>query len=178
MPVNPVFRAEAVRQVRETLAHAHNYSPNDERAIQFAVFNEILRIMTPLGWRLRILLDFVGTLTVAIGGAGLANIMPVSATQRARENGKLKSIGATSRSILFQFLLEAMADCHPGRRDWCGLRARSDCHSTDATAVQFKDTSGTGDIHLQSSQFAGMTSPLLLEFVGLIAGLLPAIKGA
>jgi len=38
--------------------------------------------------------------------------------------------------------------------------------------------SGSGDIHLQISQFAVMTSTLLLEFVGLIAGLLPAIKAA
>ena len=42
----------------------------------------------------------------------------------------------------------------------------------------FKDTSGVGDIHLQISRFAVLTSTLLLEFVGLIAGLLPAIKAA
>ena len=62
-----------------------------------------------MGTALQILLGFVGTLTLAIGGIGLANIMLVSVTQRAREIGMLKSIGATSRSILFQFLLEAMA---------------------------------------------------------------------
>src|ERR1039458_6340362 len=73
------------------------------------VFNEFLRIVDSMGTALQILLGFVGTLTLAIGGIGLANIMLVSVTQRAREIGMLKSIGATSRSILFQFLLEAMA---------------------------------------------------------------------
>ena len=42
----------------------------------------------------------------------------------------------------------------------------------------FKDTSGTGDIHLHISQFAVLTSTLMLEVVGLIAGLLPAIKAS
>ena len=51
MPVNPLFRAEAVRQVRETLARVHNFSPNDERAVRVIVFNEFLRIGTQWGWR-------------------------------------------------------------------------------------------------------------------------------
>ena len=95
--------------MRETLARVHNFSPNDERAVQIFVFNEFLRMVDTMGIALRILLGFIGTLTLAIGGVGLANIMLVSVTQRTREIGVLKSIGATSRSILFQFLLEAMA---------------------------------------------------------------------
>jgi putative ABC transport system permease protein len=42
----------------------------------------------------------------------------------------------------------------------------------------FKDTSGAGDIHLRLSMFAVVTSTLLLETVGLVAGLLPAIRAA
>jgi len=42
----------------------------------------------------------------------------------------------------------------------------------------FKDTSGAGDIHLQISTAAVLTSTILLESVGLIAGLLPAIKAS
>src|ERR1039458_5489153 len=72
------------------------------------VFNEFLRIVDSMGTALQILLGF-GDAEFAIGGIGLANIMLVSVTQRAREIGMLKSIGATSRSILFQFLLEATA---------------------------------------------------------------------
>jgi putative ABC transport system permease protein len=179
-PVNPIFRAEAVRQVRETLARVHNFASNDERAVQILVFNEFLRMVDTMGAALQILLGFIGTLTLAIGGVGLANIMLVSVTQRTREIGVLKSIGATSRSILFQFLLEAMAIVTVG-----GLLGVAFGYGVTATLQTlpllgplFKDTSGTGDIHLHISQFAVMTSTLLLEFVGLIAGLLPAIKAA
>ncbi len=42
----------------------------------------------------------------------------------------------------------------------------------------FQDTSGSGDIHLQISRFAIVASTVLLETVGLVAGLLPAIKAA
>ena len=42
----------------------------------------------------------------------------------------------------------------------------------------FKDDSGTGDIHLRLSQFAVVTSTVVLEMIGLIAGLLPALKAS
>ena len=180
MPVNPIFRAEAVRQVRETLARVHNFSPNDERAVQILVFNEFLRIVDTMGMALQILLGFVGTLTLAIGGVGLANIMLVSVTQRTREIGVLKSIGATSGSILFQFLLEAMAIVTAGGLIGVaiGYGVTAALQTLPLLGPLFKDTSGVGDIHLQISRFAVLTSTLLLEFVGLIAGLLPAIKAA
>ena len=122
-PANPIFREEAVRQVRETLARIHNFSPNDERAVQIIVFNEFMRMIDTMGIALRVLLGFVGTLTLAIGGVGLANIMLVSVTQRTREIGVLKSIGATRRSILAQFLLEAIAIVTARRRARRVLRA-------------------------------------------------------
>jgi putative ABC transport system permease protein len=108
-PANPVFRAQAVKQVQETMARLHNFAPSDERAIRVFIFNESMKLIDNMGIALRLLLGFVGTLTLAIGGVGLANIMLVSVTERTREIGVLKSLGATKRAILGQFLLEATA---------------------------------------------------------------------
>jgi putative ABC transport system permease protein len=180
MPANPIFRAEALHQVREVLARAHNYSPNDARAVPAVVFNEFMRMIETMSLALRVLLGFVGALTLAIGGVGLANIMLVSVTQRTREIGVLKSLGATRRSILWQFLLEAMAIVTFGGILGIlgGYAVTTTLQTLPLLGPLFKDTSGAGDIHLEISRFAVITSTLLLEVVGLIAGLLPAVKAA
>jgi putative ABC transport system permease protein len=180
MPANPVFREQAVQQVRDALGRLHNFPGNDERAVRIFVFNESMRLVDTMGIALRLLLGFVGALTLAIGGVGLANIMLVSVTQRTREIGVLKSVGATRRSILAQFLLEAMAIVTAG--GVIGIVAGWSITTLLGTlpllGPLFKDTSGQGDVHLNLSLFAVVTSTAMLETVGLIAGLLPAIKAA
>jgi putative ABC transport system permease protein len=179
-PVNPEFREQCLRQMRDTLARLHNHSPRDERAVRTVVFSEFERLVDTMGIALRLLLGFIGSLTLAIGGVGLANIMLVSVTQRTREIGILKAIGATRRSILAQFLLEAMTIVTGGGA--LGVAAGWGLTSLIGTlpllGPLFKDTSGTGDLHLQISTAAVLTSTILLESVGLIAGLLPAIKAS
>jgi putative ABC transport system permease protein len=179
-PVNPEFREQCLRQMRDTLARLHNHSPRDERAVRAIVFSEFERLVDTMGIALRLLLGFIGSLTLAIGGVGLANIMLVSVTQRTREIGILKAIGATRRSILAQFLLEAMTIVTAGGA--LGVAAGWGLTSLIGTlpllGPLFKDTSGAGDLHLQISTAAVLTSTILLESVGLIAGLLPAIKAS
>ena len=180
MPANPVFREEALRQVRETMARLHNFSPNDERAVRTIVFNEYIRMVDTMGIALRVLLGFIGTLTLAIGGVGLANIMLVSVTQRTREIGMLKSIGATRRAILAQFLLEAVAIVTVGGIIGvaAGWAVTAVLGSLPLLGPLFHQTNGAGDIRLRISTFAVITTTALLESIGLIAGLLPAIKAA
>jgi putative ABC transport system permease protein len=180
MPANPVFREKAVQQMKELLSRIHHFSPNDERALRVYVFNEYMRLVDTMGIALRLLLAFIGTLTLAIGSVGLANIMLVSVTQRTREIGILKSIGATRRAILAQFLLEAMVLVTVGGVVGiiAGWAVTSYLGTLSLLGPIFKDTSGAGDIHLKVSLFSILTSVLLLEIVGLIAGLLPAIKAS
>ena len=180
MPANPVFREQTVRQVRETLGRQHNFSSNDERAVRFIIFNEFMRTVDAMGLALQVLLAFIGTLTLAIGGVGLANIMLVSVAERTREIGVLKSFGATRRSILAQFLLEALAIVTFGGIIGVavGWSLTSLIGTLPLLGPLFHVTSGAGDIHLQLSTFAVVTSTAMLETVGLIAGLLPAIRAA
>jgi putative ABC transport system permease protein len=180
MPANPMFRQQAIRDVRTVLGRTHNFSPSDERALQIIVFNEFMKIIDTMSIALQVLLGLIGALTLAIGGIGLANIMLVSVTQRTREIGVLKSIGATRGAILFQFLLEAMAIVTLGGLlgVLIGWSVTSGIQTLPLLGPLFKDTSGTGDIHLKISGFAVVTSTVVLEIIGLIAGLLPALKAA
>jgi len=179
-PANPVFRTTALKQVRATLARLHNFSPTDERAVEVIVFNEFMKQIDAMSDALRILLGFIGALTLAIGGVGLANIMLVAVTQRTREIGVIKSLGGTRRAILFQFLSEAMIIVTAGGilGVLLGYAITTAVGSLPLLGPLFKDTSGAGDIHLGISVFAVLTSTILLEFVGLVSGLVPAIRAS
>src|SRR5580698_402343 len=97
------------KQVRGALAQQYNFKPDDKRAV--FVFNMMkqLKQFQIITTGLKILLGFIGTLTLGIGGVGLMNIMLVAVTQRTREIGVEKALGGRRRDILFQFLAEALA---------------------------------------------------------------------
>jgi len=180
MPANPVFREQAVLQVREVMGRIHSFPANDKSALETYVFNEFMKEIDNIMLALRLFLTLVGSLTLAIGGLGLANIMLVSVTQRTREIGMLKSLGATRREILAQFLLEAMVIVTLGGAIGVatGWAVTAVIQTLPFLGPLFGDTSGTGDIHLQVTASSVVTSTLMLEAVGLIAGLLPAIQAS
>jgi putative ABC transport system permease protein len=180
MPANPQFRKQAVKEVRATLARMHNFSPTDERALEIMIFNEFMKVIDAMSIALQVLLGLIGALTLAIGGIGLANIMLVSVTQRTREIGVLKSLGAKRHEILLQFLLEAMAIVTAGGLlgVLIGWGATTGIGTLPLLGPLFKDDSGSGDIHLRISQFAVITSTVVLEIIGVVAGLLPALKAS
>jgi len=180
MSANPIFRKEAVKGVRATLGRVHNFSPTDERALEILIFNEFKKVIDAMSIALQVLLGLIGALTLAIGGIGLANIMLVSVTQRTREIGVLKSIGATRREILLQFMLEAMAIVTAGGLlgVLIGWAATAGIQTLPLLGPLFKDDSGGGDIHLKISNFAVITSTVVLELIGMVAGLLPALKAS
>ena len=179
-PANPIFRAEAVKQVRATLGRLHHFSTTDDRAVEIIVFNEFMKQIDDMSMALKVLLGLIGTLTLAIGGVGLTNIMLVSVTQRTREIGVIKSLGATQRSILLQFLLEALIIVTFGAILGIGLGFAVTylVGTLPLLGPLFKDESGAGDIHLKISTFAIITSTVMLEIVGLLAGFLPAVRAS
>jgi len=179
-PANPVLSKEAVKSVRAVLARTHNFMPNDEQALQVFIFNEFAKVIDTMALALQVLLGLIGALTLAIGGVGLANIMLVSVTQRTKEIGILKSLGATRSAILWQFLVEAMVIVTAGGLFgvFLGWAVTAGIQTLPLLGPLFKDDSGSGDIHLHLSQLAVITSTLVLEVIGLFAGLLPALKAS
>ena len=97
------------KQVRGALAQQYNFKPDDKRAVFVYNMMKQLKQFEIITAGLKVLLGFIGTLTLGIGGVGLMNIMLVSVTQRTREIGVEKALGGRRRDILFQFLAEALA---------------------------------------------------------------------
>ncbi len=180
MPVSGAMRDQAVKQVRAKLAELHRYSPTDEKAIEILAFSQFMSIITGMTLAVKLLLGFVGSLTLAIGGVGLANIMLASVIDRTREIGMMKALGSFRRQILRQFLLEASLIVAAGGAlgIFLGTAVTWIVGSMPFLGPLFKDDSGAGSIQLQVSLNAVIVSTAVLLFVGIVAAMIPAIKAS
>jgi putative ABC transport system permease protein len=171
--------AKVVKAVRESMGFHHNFDPKDQRAIfVFDVFADLLDLQV-ISTGIKILLGFIGLLTLGIGGVGLMNIMLVSVTQRTREIGVEKALGAHRWHILFQFLAEALVITAIGGLLGVVL-AYVISWSVGGLPLwsAFEENASEGDIHLYIDSATLIWSTTILSFVGIISGMLPAIKAA
>jgi putative ABC transport system permease protein len=167
------------KTIRESLALAHNFKPDDTRAI--FVFDAMKQLdqFSIISMGLKVLLAFIGTLTLAIGGIGLANIMLVSVSQRTREIGVEKALGARKRDILFQFLAEALVITGVGGLIGIAMSyaiaisvGRLTLYSAMASHAE------AGDIRLVVAPGIILIATTILGFVGVLSGLFPAVRAA
>src|SRR5207237_8888992 len=85
--VSPSLELKAQRQVRDLLAKRYRYNPADERALNMFGSEKTQEITSGIVGGLKIVLTFIGVLTLAIGGVGIMNIMFVNVQERTREVG-------------------------------------------------------------------------------------------
>ncbi len=165
--------------VRTILASQHKFNESDRQAVR--VFNIMMQVhqfeIITIG--LKILMGFIGTLTLGIGGVGLMNIMLVSVTQRTREIGVQKALGAPRRYILMQFLAEALTITFIGGVLGVILAyvvALSVGRLTLYSA--FAKNGEAGDIRLIIAPSTLIASTVILGFVGLVSGMIPAFRAS
>ena len=171
--------AKVVKALRDSMAFHHSFDPKDQRAIfVFDVFADLLDLHV-ITTGIKILLGFIGLLTLGIGGVGLMNIMLVSVTQRTREIGVEKALGAHRWHILFQFLAEALVITFLGGLAGVVL-AYLVSWSVPSLVLwsAFQEGASEGDIHLKINAATLIWSTAILSFVGIVSGMLPAIKAA
>ena len=167
------------RSVRNTLATQHNFRPDDTRALRLFILMEQLSQFRMISMALQVLLAFIGTLTLGIGGVGLMNIMLVSVTQRTREIGVEKAMGARRFDILMQFLSEALAITFVGGLLGIGLAYLVAFSVGDLTFYSALAQHGEmGDIRLLISPMSVLVSTAILALVGLVSGMIPAIRAS
>ena len=179
-PASNQFRDRIAADIRAALARAHGFNVQDTRAVEIIEWNQFLAIITNLGLGLNILLTIIGTFTLSIGAVGVVNIMLVSVTERTREIGVLKALGARRWHILVQILFEGLLLTLTGGLLGFVLAVLlvKLIGSLPLLGPLFQDTTGQGDIHLAVSLTALIISSSILTAVGLIAGMIPAIRAA
>jgi putative ABC transport system permease protein len=179
-PIAPQFEKRAMAQVLATVAGRQQFSPTDPKAIQMFGREEFRPVIDGLTIGLQVLLTFIGTLTLGIGGVGVMNIMLVSVDERIREIGLRRALGARQRHIKLQFLAETLLIMLLGGA--IGILASY----LIATAVGtlplmgplFEDESGKADIHLKISLMTVLLSTGVLLIVGVASGMVPALRAS
>jgi putative ABC transport system permease protein len=170
---------QLARVVRSVLAGHHNFRADDRRAVFIADFKQDFDQFSIVTAALKILLAFIGALTLGIGGIGLMNIMLVSVQQRTREIGIEKALGAHKGHILFQFLAEALAITFAGGLGGIAI-AYIISFAVGALPLMsaFGDGLQAGDIHLHINLSSLGVATIILSLVGIISGMVPAIHAA
>ena len=167
------------QSVRTIMGMQHKFNQTDRQAVE--VFNLMTQVhqfeIITLG--LKILMGFIGTLTLGIGGVGLMNIMLVSVTQRTREIGVQKALGARRRYILLQFLAEALTITFMGGVLGVILAYAVALSVGRLTLYSaFAKNGEAGDIRLIIAPGTLITSTIILGAVGLISGMVPAFRAS
>jgi putative ABC transport system permease protein len=170
---------EVERNLRNTLAAAHNFRPTDHNAVFVANLMEQLSQFRILSIALQVLLAMVGALTLGIAGIGLMNIMFVAVQQRTREIGIEKALGAQKRHILTQFLAEAFVITGVGGA--LGILL-AEIVSIAVGRITFYSAIANhaedADIYLRISPTSVLVATGILVVTGLVSGMIPAIRAA
>jgi len=161
----------AERQVRRVLARNHLYEPDDTGAIRLWDTVKEAQLVDHMFTSMTAFLGAIAFVTLSLGGVGVMNIMLVSVTERTREIGLRKAVGATRRRILMDFLLEGILLAGTsGVFGWMGAYALS------ATVNSLPKREMFGGLPVEGSTTLLAFAALSLTAVG--SSLWPAWRGA
>lgn len=104
----------AALKVEQVLRLRHGLGVDDDNDFQITNQADLLEVASDVSGTLTTLLGGIGAVSLVVGGIGIMNIMLVSVTERTKEIGLRKALGAHDSDILLQFLIEALVLCALG----------------------------------------------------------------
>jgi putative ABC transport system permease protein len=163
----PELLRDAIEETRQVLRRERGVKPNEEDNFDFFSSESLITQFNQLSAGVKLAAFVIGIIALVVAGIGIMNIMLVSVTERTKEIGIRKSLGAKPRHILAQFLLEAVVLCNIGG------------------AVGVLAGFGLGNVVTAFTSF-DVVVPVHWAFIGLVFcsavgigfGLLPAIRAS
>jgi putative ABC transport system permease protein len=111
---SPELIADAIEETRQVMRRERGVRANEEDNFDFFNSESLITEFNTMTQGVKIAAFVIGIIALVVAGIGIMNIMLVSVTERTKEIGIRKSLGARPRSILTQFLLEAVILCNIG----------------------------------------------------------------
>lgn len=167
-------RAEDVPEVTTQVAHILRSRHRPEADYSVENLTSILQIARNISTALTIVLLLIAMLALTISGIGIMNIMLVTVTERTREIGIRKAIGAQRREILFQFLIEAVLISATGAL--IGIAIAVIIPFVIESLIQFLQI--PGGITIPISWLSVLAAFVVSCATGVLFGYLPAKKAA
>jgi putative ABC transport system permease protein len=170
--VSPMLEKKALVQVREFLAKRYRFNPADTRAITMRGSEENQEVVGGIVTGLKVVLTFIGVLTLAIGGVGIMNIMFVNVQERTREIGVRKALGATPSHIVTSIVQESIFITTIA--GYLGLVAGVGALALIDSLIPPTDMFAHPEVDLK----VALGATVLLVIAGALAGLFPARAAA
>jgi putative ABC transport system permease protein len=161
------YLAYAESKVEEILRERHRIRDGEDNDFRIINMTEMANTMKETANMFTILLASIASISLLVGSIGIMNMMLVSVTERTKEIGLRKSLGAKDRTILQQFLFESLLISFMG--SVIGLILGI------IVSIVFKNFM---DMEMPISIFAIVASVLVSVVVGILSGLYPAIKAS
>jgi putative ABC transport system permease protein len=110
----PELMQDTVEQTRQVLRRIRGQKPGEEDNFEFFSSQSLITQFNRMSLGVKIAAFVIGIIALVVAGIGIMNIMLVAVTERTKEIGIRRALGARARSILIQFLLEAVILCNIG----------------------------------------------------------------
>ncbi|MBN2843309.1 MAG: ABC transporter permease [Sedimentisphaerales bacterium] len=166
----PQLSQEAQAELRFFMRNAKKVRPGDPDPFRINAVEDALKQFNKIAVMVTLIASCVVGISLLVGGVGIMNIMLVSVSERTREIGLRKAVGARPAAIMFQFLIEAVVLCLVGGMVGIGLGQLLTMAISRIPNAQMEEAF--------IPMWAIMLSFGFSAFIGVFFGLLPAVKAA
>jgi putative ABC transport system permease protein len=172
-PLTEDINETAKAEVHRIIGDRHGFDPSLNEAFEEWDTIKSSRTVGVIFTAMDVFLGGVGVVTLALGAVGIINIMLVTVTERTKEIGLRKALGATNRSIMFQFFLEGLT--------LTGLSGGIGIAGAAALMVVLGKAMGNNEMGFDPPRLVPWSAAMALgtlTLCGIVAGIYPAYRAA